>query len=120
VGILICQKCGGEIEKNKPPFEERLIRLEDNLILAASRWFEATCPKCGPVLARLGGHHSTNAETRFETLFPKKYRKRLLSALPIEERVLFKKTVEGKREPKDGELKRWGETLIDVQRSAVH
>ena len=116
MGILICQKCGGEIEKNQPPFEERLIRLEDNLILAASRWFEATCPKCGPVLARLGGHHSTNAETRFETLFPKKYRKRLLSALPIEERVLFKKTVEGKREPKDGELKRWEETLIDVQR----
>lgn len=112
--ILVCQKCGGEIEKNQPPFEERIVRLEDNLIPAVSRWFKATCPKCGPVLARLGGHHSTNAETRFETLFPKKYRKRLLSALPIEERVLFTETMRGKREPKDGELECWEEILNQV------
>jgi hypothetical protein len=40
-------------------------------------------------------------------LFPKRERRQLRDTLREEERKPFKKTLLGKREPKDGEVERW-------------
>jgi hypothetical protein len=71
------------------------------------RRFRAECPDCGPFSHDRPGHHDTINETALEELFPKHLRKRIRLALSGDERKLFVQTLAGKREPKEGEIKRW-------------
>jgi hypothetical protein len=88
--------------------EESWVRLEDNKILAANRWFRFTCEKCGHAFYRNKmGHHGTQVENKLRKLFPEAARKRVQLALPANERPLFKETMNGKRAAKDGEIERW-------------
>ena len=47
------------------------------------------------------------AVKEYEKLFPKRFRKHLIEALPIEERAQFIATVSGWRWASRGEKKRW-------------
>jgi hypothetical protein len=102
-----CLICGGEIGLGKMKAEEKWVRLADQEILFASRWFGSICAKCGPVLHRKGGHHDTINKKKLGALFPKAKRKQLLAALSADEQKLLKKTLDGKRSAKDGEVERW-------------
>jgi hypothetical protein len=99
--------------------EEKWVGLPDNSVKFVSRWFEAACPKCGPFFClRKVGHHGMIAKKKLKDLFPERERKRLRSALPIGERDLLRQTLNGTREPKDGELERWIRLLNHLRQSS--
>jgi hypothetical protein len=91
--------------------EESLIRLSDRDILAANRWFDAECPKCGPVLQNEAGHHGTIQSKRLKKLFPKGELARLRSKLPADEFQRLKAAREGKQAPSEEEIVRWREVV---------
>jgi hypothetical protein len=84
---------------------------------AVIRRFKATCPTCGPFPCDHVGHHGTITKKQMAQRFPKRARKRLANALPEDERKLFKRTVAGKREPKDGEVERWLAMQEDIRKN---
>jgi regulator of extracellular matrix RemA (YlzA/DUF370 family) len=77
--------------------EESLIRLSDGNILAANRWFEAVCPKCGPVLQNKMGHHATIQSKRLKKLFPKNKLQALRADLSADEFRRLSAAREGQR-----------------------
>ena len=110
----ICLKCGQEIELGQMVGEENLIGIPDHSVKTTSRWFNAVCPKCGPVLCYTRGHHGTIASKRLKALFPKAQLKRLRAGLASQERKLFNETLSGKRIAKDGEVERWLQVLSAI------
>ena len=86
--------------------EESLVRLSDGNILAANRWFDGECPRCGPVLQNKMGHHSTIQTKRLKKLFPKAKLTFFRSQLSDDEFQRLKAAREGKQSLTDEELKR--------------
>lgn len=88
-----------------------MIRLSDRNILAATRWFDAVCPKCGSVFQNKVGHHGTIQSKRLKTLFPKAELTHLRSKLSPDEFQRLKAAREGKHAPTEEEIKRWLEMV---------
>ena len=86
--------------------EESLVRLSDDKVLAANRWFEGECPQCGSVLSNKVGHHSTVQTKRLKELFPKAKLRLLRSQLTADEFRRLKAAREGKQSLTGEELKR--------------
>src|SRR5579872_907566 len=101
---LIWSKCGQQIEPRKMRAEESLIRLSDRDILAANRWFDAECPRCGPVLQNKMGHHSTIQSKRLKTLFPRAAVAHPRSKLSIDEFRRLKDARDGKQATTEDEI----------------
>jgi len=107
----VCTGCGCEVELGQMVIEENVIGKPDHEVKTTARWFNAVCPKCGPILYDKRGHHGTVASKRLKGLFPKDRLRQLRSVLPEYERKLFNETLSGKRIEKDGEVQRWLEIL---------
>jgi hypothetical protein len=101
-----CRKCGKAV-----PIGEMIeideVSLGEQNIVGVVRRFQPTCPDCGPFFHDRPGHHSTINKKEMTRRFPERERRRLCNALPKEQRRLFKQTMKGMREPKEGEVDRW-------------
>lgn len=101
---LVCLKCGREVSPAELQGEESWVRLSDNKILFASRWFDGECPQCGPVLQNKIGHHGTLQAKRLKELFPKAELPLLRSQLSDDEFRRLKAAREGKQSLAEKEL----------------
>jgi len=102
-----CPKCSESVPLGKMVAEMEELRVHDHKVNFVVRRFSCACPKCGPFFYDRVGHHGTISVVEMSKLFPKAKRKGIKNALSEAERELFRLTVEGKREPKEGEIERW-------------
>jgi ribosomal protein S27AE len=105
--LIQCPKCGKAVPYGKMDCEISEIDLIEHNVHFVVRRFQAVCPNCGPFFHDRVGHHGTITEKQMKQLFPKRERRRLRDALSEGERKPFVRTLAGKREPRDGEIKRW-------------
>jgi hypothetical protein len=91
--------------------EENVVGVADHDVVASARNF--LCPKCNKIFQSMG-HHSTFSVKTLKTKFPKGKLRQFRAALPPAERKTFKDTFDGKRIPKDGEIKRWLAVLSEL------
>jgi len=104
---FVCSKCGSSVTPVEMRVEESVVRLSDRSILAANRWFDAECPRCGLVLQNKMGHHGTIQTKRLKELFPKSKLPVLRANLSADEYRRLKASREGKQALTDEELTRF-------------
>lgn len=105
--LVQCPKCSKVVHVGKMEAEMSEIGVLDHNLGFVVRRFRARCPECGPFFHDRLGHHGSITKKQMKQLFPKCHRRQLLDVLPEDERQPFMRTLDGKREPKDGEIDRW-------------
>jgi hypothetical protein len=108
---LVCPKCALEMSPTKLRGEESWVRLSDNKILFANRWFDGGCPQCGPALQSKMGHHGSTQAKRLKKLFPEARFPLLRSQLSDDEFRRLKAAREGKQFLTEEELERSRKTI---------
>jgi hypothetical protein len=93
------------------------IGVEDHGVVFVVRRFKTVCPKCGPVMYDITGHHGTISKMELRKEFSPLEQKRLRRVLPKEEARIFQRTMDGLRMPKDGELECWRARLVEIPSS---
>jgi ribosomal protein S27AE len=102
-----CPKCGTSVPIGKMKAELSSVNVVENNVHFVVRRFRSECPQCGPFLHDRLGHHGTIGKKQMEEIFPRAQQRRIRDALPTSERKPFMRTMNGKREPKEGEIERW-------------